>query len=124
MDIHELEAKLICLMSFPLKAQVKIDFDKENQRFSLSVPIYRSGKKAVPPSIQRYVKAREGKTFQPHSTSFHHIENEVKLIQNISFHWGFQPGLRDQVLQFWNLAKKCHQMLMEIGAEEKLEQIE
>jgi len=123
MNLDELEAKLIRLMSYPLKSQIKIDFDQSKRIFRLSSVIYRSGKKEVPRILQNYVTARQGMTFQPHSTSYHHVENEIQVIQEIPFQWGFQATLRTQIHEFWNLAKHCHQMLMEMAAEERLAEL-
>ncbi len=118
MTFDELELKLIRLMSFPLKSQIKIDFDMGKQIFLLSVALYRSGTE-VPPSLRKYVQAREGMTFRPHKTSYR-LENEVvTLIQEVPCERGYQQTLRQQTLQFWQMAKSCHQMLMEIAAEDK-----
>lgn len=123
MTFDELEESLIPLMSFPLKSQVKVDFDDHKKVFSLSIPIFRSGKTPVPSSVQSYVMARAGMSFQPHVTSYRHreAENLIQLIQEIPFTWGFQAPLRQQVVQFWELAKRCHVMLAEIAAEEKVQ---
>jgi hypothetical protein len=118
MIFEELEAKLIRLMSFPLKNQIKIDFDRDNKTIILSVVIYRS--REIPFSVCQYVQARQGMTFRPHKTSFHFENETVKIVQEIPFARNFQQTLRQETLAFWRVAKTCHQMLMEIAAEEKL----
>jgi hypothetical protein len=121
MNYNELEAKLISLMSLPMKSQIKIDFDRDKQVFSLSVSVFRMGEREIPLSVQKYVQAREGLTFKPHMTSYSQVDNQIRLVQEIPFEWGFQPELREQVTQFWDMAKHCHEMLKEIAAEEKVE---
>jgi hypothetical protein len=119
MIFDEIEAKLIRLMSFPLKSQIKIDFDQGKKTFQLSIAIFRSGRD-IPLSVRNYVQARQGMAFKPHMTSFQ-IENEtVKIVQEIPFQREFQQTLRLQTHEFWRVAKTCHQMLMEIAAEERL----
>ena len=121
MKFEELEAKLVRLMSFPLKSQIKIDFDQGKKTFQFSSSIFRTGRD-IPLSVRDYVEAREGMTFAPHKTSFR-LENEtVKLIQEVPFERGFQETLREQTNEFWRMAKSCFQMLMEIAAEEKLDE--
>ena len=120
MTFDELELKLIHLMSFPLKSQIKVDFDQDKKIFSLSVPIFRSGRREVPFAVRKYVEARKGMTFQPHATSYHHTEdvNQVRLVQEFPFN--SHVNLRTQLVHFWDLAKTCNKMLCEIAAEEKL----
>ena len=120
MSFDELQLILARLMSYPSKSQIKIDFDRTKQIFLLSAPIYRSDAQ-IPSSVLSYVDARKEKTFQPYKTSFCLDENlDVRLVQEVPFQWGFQPTTRQLVLQFLHLAKKCHEMLMEIAAEEKV----
>jgi hypothetical protein len=121
MKFEELEYELVRLMSFPLKSQIKVDFDQEKKSFSLTVPIFQSGKREIPGSVQKYIDSRKGKVFLPHETSYNQFENQIQLIQQIPFEWGFQPTLRGQVIQFWEMARQCHKMLQEIAAEEKLD---
>lgn len=123
MNLDELEAMLVRLTSLPLKSQIKIDFDREKKIFRFTVPIFRTGKKPIPLSIQKYVEARQGMKFQPYETSYALLDNEVQVVQEVPFKWGFQPTLRAQVLHFWHLAKRCHQMFMEISSEETLESL-
>jgi len=85
----------------------------------LSIAIFRSGKE-IPLSVRKYVQAREGMTFKPHKTSFHLENGTVKLVQEVPFERGYQEALRKQTQEFWQVAKTCYQMLMEIAAEEKL----
>ncbi|HEX2582805.1 MAG TPA: hypothetical protein VHL30_01680 [Chlamydiales bacterium] len=119
MMFDELEAKLVRLMSFPLKSQIKIDFDQEKKTLQLSIAIYRSGRE-MPLSVRSYVQARQGMTFKPHHTSFRCEQETVQLVQEIPFERGFQQTLRQQTQEFWQVAKACYQMLMEIAAEERL----
>ena len=124
MILKELEEKLASLMSLPLKSQIKVDFDQDKKSFSLTVPIFRSGKREIPPAVQKYIDARKEVVFKPHETSYRQQDNQVDLVQNISFEWGFQSTLRDQVVDFWEMAKQCHTMLNEIAAEEKIKLFE
>jgi hypothetical protein len=118
MSFEELEFALSRLISFPLKSQIKIDFNKPSKFFRLSVIIYRN-RKQIPSSIQNYVNARSGMTFQPHQTFFQNDHNQIEIVQEIPFQWGFQPTLRRQILDFHRLAKQCHQIMMEMASEEK-----
>jgi len=119
MTFDLLQAKLVRLMSFPVKSQIKIDFDQDKKFVQLSSIIYRSGRE-VPLSVRKYVEARFGMTFKPHK-SFFLLENDtVKLVQEIPFELGFQKTLREESHAFWRMAKGCSQMLLEIAAEESL----
>jgi hypothetical protein len=119
MNFEELEAKLVRLMSFPIKSQIKIDFEEVKKTIFLSVAIYRSGGD-VPDSLRKYVQAREGMTFKPHKTSFQ-IENKtVRIVQELPLKQEYQESLRQLTHEFWDMAKSCHQMMMEIAAEENL----
>ena len=115
-DIKEI---LNHLIATPKESQVQIDFDLEKRIFFLSVPIYLA-KGVLPHSVRKYVEVREGRSFKPHATSFQ-IENSrmIKLVQEIPFKWGFDPGSRREILEFLQLAKRCHRMLYEIALEEK-----
>lgn len=107
------------LIASPKESQIQIDFDLDKKIFSLSVSIY-SSQNALPHSIKEYVEARKGRCFKPHSTSFQiEKENLVKLVQEIPFKWGFDPGIRKEILDFLQLAKRCHRLLYEIALEEK-----
>lgn len=107
------------LVSLPLKSQIKIDFDFAKRNFILSVPIFFS-KKSLPSSVKEYVEARQNHRFKPHETSFKLSgAGKVNLVQEVPFQWGFQPGLREQVMAFWKLSKHCHRLLVEIAVEEK-----
>ena len=107
------------LISFPLKSQIKIDFDSTKRNFLLSIPIFFS-RSTLPHSVKEYVEARKNHRFKPHETSFQFDGmNRVKLVQELPFQWGFQPGLRDQIMAFWKLAKHCHRLLVELAVEEK-----
>jgi hypothetical protein len=115
-DIKEILNRLI---SSPQRSQIQIDFDANKKIFILSVPIF-STRFSLPSSVKEYVEARKNKIFKPHATSFHmEGEQTVRLIQEIPFHWGFQPSFREQIDHFWQLAKKCHRILSEIAVEEK-----
>jgi hypothetical protein len=107
------------LIAAPKESQIQIDFDLDKRIFSLSIPIFLA-KTALPRSIQKYVEARLGRCFKPHATFFQ-IEKErrVLLVQEIPFKWGFDPGTRQEILDFLQLAKRCHRMLYEIALEEK-----
>jgi hypothetical protein len=45
-------------------------------------------------------------------------ESRILLVQELPFQWGFQPGLCEQVVAFWKLAKHCHRLLLELAVEE------
>lgn len=105
------------LLTLPQRSQIKVEFDLKKQFFELSVLIYRT-KAEMPLSLVRYVKAREGRTFKPHETSFRLEEgHQIVLVQKIPFQ--LEPFLRGEVDQFWQMAKQCHQMLSEMAIEER-----
>jgi len=116
MLFNELEEMLSRHMALPMKSQIKFDFDMGKKSFLLSAPIYK-GKK-IPESILKYIEARKERSFKPHKTSFTLDENQdVRLIQEVPLA-GFQPTTRQLMVEFLALAKKCHQMLAEMAAEE------
>src|SRR6187431_2142028 len=94
------------LIASPKESQIQIDFDLDKRIFSLSIPIFLA-KTALPRSIKEYVEVRKGRSFKPHATFFH-IEREraVLLVQQIPFKWGFDPGSRQEILDFLQLAKR------------------
>lgn len=115
-DINEILNRLV---SSPQRGQIQIDFDANKKIFILSIPIFTT-RFFLPPSIKEYVEARKNNIFKPHKTSFKmEGPSAVHLIQEIPFHWGFQPGLREQIDQFLQLSKRCHHILSEIAIEEK-----
>lgn len=119
MLFSELESMLSGFVKFPLKNQIEIDFDKDSKLFRLSVPIY-TDKKTIPHCVHTYVNARKEMIFRPHRTSFQFRQpNQVDLVQEIPFKWGFQPTLRKQIIEFRRLAKRCQEMIMEIADEER-----
>lgn len=116
MLFDDLEELLSRHMALPMKSQVKFNFDAGKKSFQLSAPIYKGRK--IPESIIKYVEARKERSFKPHKTSFTLDENQdVRLIQEIPFN-RFQPTTRQLMIEFLALAKKCHQMLAEMAAEE------
>ena len=115
-DIKEILNRLI---SSPQRSQIQVDFDANKKIFILSVPIFTT-QFLLPPSIKEYVEARKNNIFKPHKTSFKMDgSNAVHLVQEIPFHWGFQPSFREQIDHFWQLSKRCHHILSEIAIEEK-----
>ncbi len=115
-DIKEI---LNHLIATPQESQIQIDFDLEKRIFFLSIPIFIASA-SMPRSVKEYVEARKGRCFKPHATSFQFEGQKiVKLIQEIPFKWGFDPGSRQEILEFLRLAKRCHRMLYEIALEEK-----
>lgn len=105
------------LLAFPLRSQIKIEFDLKERLFQVSIPIF-STKGEMPLSVRNYVEARKGNTFKPHTTSFKFEgENRIVLHQEIPFM--LEPSFRQQVDEFWQMAKQCHQMLSELAIEEK-----
>ena len=115
MAFEELEA-ILNRIPQPLKNRITVDFDPEKQSFRLSTVIY-SARAAIPGTLEKYIKAREGMAFRPHKTSFTIEESKVHHVQELPFHWGFQPTLRGHTVAFWRLAKHCHQMVSEIASE-------
>jgi hypothetical protein len=108
------------LVMSPLRSQIKIDFDRKKKIFRLSIPVFSSS--TLPDRIKGYVEARKNSTFKPHITSFQiYQSNQVELIQEIPFSTGFQSTLRGQVDEFWQMSKRCKQMLSEIAIEESFE---
>jgi hypothetical protein len=118
-DIKEI---LNHLIATPKESQVQIDFDLDKRIFFLSIPIYLA-KNVLPRSVRKYVEVRKDRSFKPHATSFQ-IEKEKKvlLVQEIPFKWGFDPGSRREIVDFLQLAKRCHRMLYEIAIEEKYQE--
>lgn len=115
-DIKEILTRLI---SSPQRSQIQIDFDASKKIFILSIPIFFT-RFPLPDSIKEYVEARKNHAFRPHKTFFKMDEmNRVNLVQELPFNWGFQPSFRQQIDHFWELSKKCHQILSEIAIEEK-----
>jgi hypothetical protein len=115
MKFDELEAIVGRLMSPPLRGQIQIGFDRRREKFILSVPIFRGEAAAV----RGYVEARSGYVFRPFETVFRADGKGVRLVQEVPFQWGFQPTMRELVMQFWQMAKRCHQMLHGIAVEER-----
>lgn len=99
---------------FPSSSEVKIDFCTEKKKFFFSVPIAWADHEAV----RVFAKARKGHTFAPHTTYFFLDEILLELIQELSFRWGYQPSMRQQVAHFRHLAKRCHRMLAELVLED------
>ena len=126
MTFDELEVKLSKLMSLPLRSQIQVNFDEEEKTFSLSIPIFHPGNREISPAVQKYVAARKGMAFQPYLTSYQYIENlnQIHLIQKLPFTSDDLSSLRRQLADFWVLSKKCHTLLCELAAEEKLELLE
>ena len=114
-DIKEI---LNHLIATPKESQIQIDFDLEKKIFFLSIPIYLA-QASLPHSIKEFVENRKGRTFKPHATSFQIEGRMIKLVQEIPFKWGFDPGSRQEMLDFLQLAKRCHRTLYEIALEEK-----
>ena len=110
------------LIDIPAQHQIQIDFDLGKKIFILQIPLYRS-KDGLPQAIKGYVAAREGKVFKPHATSFLKKDEEIWLFQEIPFQWGFRPAIRKDILDFLQLAKRCHRMFYEIALEEKYKTI-
>lgn len=105
------------LLSYPQKGHIQIDFETKKQCFRLTVPIF-SSKSPLPTKIKEYVEARKNSTFKPHSTRYFLKENQVLLVQEISFTLDFQATLRTEVDHFWKISRQCHKMLSEIAIEE------
>lgn len=106
------------LLAYPQRGQIKIDFDLKRQVFSLSLPIF-SSRLTLPQSIKKYVEARKNSIFKPHKTSFQMEDNRVLLSQEVPFALDPQASLRNQVDHFWQMSKRCHQMLSELAIEEQ-----
>lgn len=111
-------------VAIPFLGKIKIDFDKTRKAFFLTCPIF-CVKNSLPLAVQKYVKARESTSFNPYKTSFKMSSpNQVDLIQELPFQWGFQPSFREHIHAFRKLAAHCHHTLVEIAIEEKLSQVE
>lgn len=108
------------LVFSPNQNQIEIDFDLEKKIFIFSIAVYRS--KRFSKSVASYVAAREGKKFKPHSTFFSREEEEVFLIQKVPFHFSLQTNLRKEMLEFLQLAKKCHRTLYEMALEDSYQE--
>ncbi len=106
------------LITFPLRSQIKMNFDMKRKIFHLSLPIF-SSRGDLPKCVEEYVVARKNHNFKPHSTSFKLDGRKVVLVQEIPFDWGFQPGFREHVNHFWNMGKRLNRMFAEMDLEEK-----
>lgn len=111
-------------IAIPFLGKIKIDFDQEKKAFFLTCPIFcTSG--VLPSSVRKYVEARESTSFKPYKTSFKiRSSDQVDLIQELPFRWGFQPNFREHIHAFRKIAAHCHHTLLEISIEEKLAQVE
>ena len=109
-------------VSVPLKSQIQISVNVDRKVISLTIPIFRPFG-GMPSSVSDYVSKRRNRTFKPHSTSFEREDEEVQLVQEISFVTECQDSLRKNVVDFWEMAKRCHKMLKEIASEEKSNRI-
>ena len=105
------------LLTFPLRSQIKIHFDLKERFFQVSVPIF-STKGEMPQSLRQYIESRKDKTFKPHNTSFQ-LEGETRILLTQQIPFTLEPPFRQQVDEFWQIAKQCHQMLSEMAIEEK-----
>jgi len=99
--------------------KIKIDFDPSKKIFFLSVLIF-SSPGSLPISVETYVKAREGHSFEPYKTTYVLEGSSVYLTQELPFHWGFQPSFREQIHGFKKVASQCSHLLLELAIEEKL----
>ncbi|MBS0624692.1 MAG: hypothetical protein JSS32_01420 [Verrucomicrobia bacterium] len=109
-------------VSAPLGNQIQISVDLTRKQITFSLPIFKSFGE-LPQTVAEYVEKRKRLVFKPHATSFKQELNQIHLVQEISFPGEFQNALRQNLHQFKELAKHCHQMLKEIAAEEKCERI-
>jgi hypothetical protein len=124
MSFRNLERTLIRLFSTPLKEQIEIQIDHKEKFLILSVPIYR-GDGGGSPSIHAYVARRQGLTFLPHQTSFEWVEpNQVILVQKVAFDAETAMTTRKQYIAFWQMAKRCHEMLVEMRVEEMISELQ
>lgn len=105
------------LLSLPLRSQIKIHFDLKERFFEVSVPIF-SSKKPLPNALQQYVAARKEHVFKPHSTFFS-LKGETRILLNQKIPFTLEPPFRQQIDEFWQMAKQCHHMLSEMAIEEK-----
>ena len=98
-----------------MKRQIKIDFDRARKIFKLTVPLLQSPKE-IPLPIHKYLTSTKGMSFRPYQTTYRQEGNCLHLDQEIPFNqWGFQPTMRNQILEFWHLARHCHKMLLDMG---------
>lgn len=116
MILDELEYLINRLVKIPLKKAVSVDFNRDNKTFRLTSVVYEAPTK-LPTSLESYIKKLEGRTFQPHKTSYVVENTKIHLVQELPFEWGFQPGFRNHTIEFWRLSKHCHAMLSEIATE-------
>ena len=115
-----IEDSLKEMMSPPFSSQIKFDFDDRRQLLIFSAIIYRV-KKELPRSVTSYVKPRESHVFRPHETSFSIDGNtQVQLVQKVPYRQPQSISTRQLYFEFLQLAKKCHQILKEIAAEEAI----
>ena len=98
-------------MTAPKKRQIKIDFDRVNKTFKLTVPLLHAPKE-IPSSIQTYLTSTKGMHFRPHQTTYRQEGGQVHLDQEIPFHQ--LSAMRNQILEFWQLARYCHKILLDL----------
>lgn len=105
---------------FDFSSEIKINFCVSRKVFEFSSPIF-SLKEGLHQQVIQYVQARKDHVFKPHKTQFCQIGNQIVLFQEIPFLWGFQPGFRQKVSQFQQLAHRCHSLLADLALEETLQ---
>jgi hypothetical protein len=111
-------------MKNSLLKNIEIDFDSKRGSFFISILIYYS-ETGLPSSVDRYVEVRQNHFFNPYKTFFRKVDSwRVDLVQELPFRFGFQPSFREQLYSFQKLASGCHQILLELALEEKMELIE
>src|SRR3989338_1183606 len=119
MEFENYRNKIKNVVSRKTKSLIRIDVDVKKRVFQLKSLIFHA-RNSLSPSVKKYVQAREGKFFQPHSTFFFlEGEEKVALVQEIPFQWGFQPvSLKGKICEFCKMSQKCREMLMEMAIED------
>ena len=93
-----------------MNGNIKVSINSQKKVFCLTTPIFTPFWN-IPKPVSEYVSKRKTHSFKPHSTSFQNNGREILLVQEISF----DRNLRRHLIEFWNIAKHCHQMLKEIA---------
>lgn len=100
----------------PLEKRIEVQTD----RFLRLTSTVLSARTQLPTPVTDYLKKVEPLTFLPHQTRFQLLSaTQVRVIQEISFQWGFQPSFRQQIISFWHLVKRTRRVLLDLIEEEK-----
>ncbi len=96
------------LAYLPLDPEISLSWDRKTRKLKLTLPVTAVGSK----ELSQFVEARKGKVFRPHETEFTlGAEGRVVLEQEIPF----EVSPRQALIEFWHLAKRCHENLRDLA---------